>query len=105
MAGPSPATNEVNSMLEAEQPLRVVMQDLVGRRLGEPEALDIGKGLPVDFPILQYRIVAAGHQVVLAKGFEGAEKGRLRAVAHGVVIEFPGGDARRLGEVGMAPRS
>src|SRR4029077_2546798 len=64
--------------------------------------LDIGKGLPIDLPVLQHRIVATGHDVIGAERFEGAQERWLRAVAHGVVIEPPGGDARRLGEVRMA---
>ena len=40
--------------------------------------------------------------MVGAEGFEGADKRRLGAVAHGIVIEFLGGDARRLGEIGVA---
>jgi hypothetical protein len=59
-------------VIEAEQLLRVVVQDLVGDCLRQAEALDIGKGLPVDLPILQHRIVAAGHDVIGAKRFEGA---------------------------------
>ena len=59
-------------VIEAEQLLRVVVQDLVGDFLRQAEALDIGKGLPVDLPILQHRIVAAGHDVIGAERFEGA---------------------------------
>ena len=65
-------------MAEAEQLLRVVVQDLVGIGLGQSETFDIGEGLLVGLVILQYRIVAAGHQVIGAKGFERADKGRLR---------------------------
>src|SRR3954469_6507738 len=94
-----PATS---SMLEPEQGLRVVVQDLVGRFLRQAEALDIGERLAIDFPILQHRIIAAGDEMVGAKGFERAQKRRLRAVAYRIVIEPPCGDARRLREVGMA---
>src|ERR1700722_2043053 len=59
-------------IFEAEQLPRVVVQDLVGDFRGQAEPLDIGKGLPVDLPILQYRIVAAGHDVIGAESFEGA---------------------------------
>ena len=60
------------SVIEAEQFLRVVVQDLVSDFLRQAEPLDIGKGLPVDLPILQHRIVAAGHDVTGAERFEGA---------------------------------
>ena len=60
------------SVIEAEQLLRVVVQDLVSDFLRQAEPLDIGKGLPVDLPILQHRIVAAGHDVTGAERFEGA---------------------------------
>ena len=59
------------SVIEAEQLLRVVMQDLVGNFLQQAEPLDMGKGLPVDLPILQHRIVAAGHELIEAERFEG----------------------------------
>src|ERR1700719_3185531 len=59
-------------MIEAEQLLRVVVQDLVGDFLRQAEPLDIGKGLPVDLPVLQHRIVAAGYDVIGAEPFEGA---------------------------------
>jgi hypothetical protein len=59
-------------MIEAEQLLRVVVQDLIGDFLRQAEPLDIGKGLPVDFPVLQHRIVAAGHDVIGAECFERA---------------------------------
>ena len=36
-----------------------------------------------------------------AEGFEGADERRPGAVAHRVIIEFLGGDARRFGEVGV----
>src|SRR6201986_4999663 len=49
-------------MAENEQALSVVVQDLVGIGLGQAQALDIGKGLLVGFVILQYRVVAAGHE-------------------------------------------
>ena len=39
-------------VIEAEQLLRVVVQDRVGDFLRQAEPLDIGKGLPVDLPIL-----------------------------------------------------
>ena len=39
-------------VIEAEQLLRVVVQDLVGDFLRQAEPLNIGKGLPVDLPIL-----------------------------------------------------
>ena len=58
-------------VIEAEQLLRVVVQDLVGDFLRQAEPLDIGEGFPVNLPILQYRIVAAGHDVIGAKRFEG----------------------------------
>jgi hypothetical protein len=38
------------------------------------EALDIGEGLLVGLVILQYRVVAAGHQVIGAKSFEAQVK-------------------------------
>ena len=60
------------SVIEAKQLLRVVVQDLVSDFLRQAEPLDIGKGLPVDLPILQHRIVAAGHDVTGAERFEGA---------------------------------
>src|SRR5260370_36775111 len=88
-------------MTKAEQPLRVVMEDLVGIGFGQPETLDRGEGLLVLLVILQSRIVAAGHQVICPESFEGAGECGLRAVAHRIVPEFLGGDARRLGEVGM----
>src|SRR5271169_4198286 len=47
-------------MTKAEQRLRVVVQDLVGVRLWQSQALDIGEGFLVIFVILQDRIVAAG---------------------------------------------
>ena len=65
-------------MRKAEQRLCVVVQDLVGVGLGQTKPLDIREGLLVGLVILQYRIVAAGHQVIGAKGFERADKGRLR---------------------------
>src|SRR6267142_2818428 len=81
-------------MREAEQGLCVVVQDLVGVGLGQPEALDIGEGFLVGLVILQYRVVAAGHQMVGAEGFEGADERWLGAVADGVVIEFFGSHTR-----------
>src|SRR3954462_11662145 len=93
----------VSSMLEPEQGLRVVVQDLVRIGFRQAEALDIGEGFLVGFVILQYRVVAAGDEMVGAKGFEGTQKSRFRAVADGVVVEFPRGNAGRLGEVRMAP--
>ena len=77
-------------------------QNLVRVGLWQAEPLDIGEGLLVRLVILQDWVVAAGHQMVGAKGFEGAEKGCFGAVADRVVIEFLGGDARRLGKVGVA---
>src|SRR5262249_12663060 len=58
--------------IDAEQLLRVMVQDLVGDFLRQAEPLDIGEGLPVDLPILQHRIVAASHDVIGAERFEGA---------------------------------
>src|SRR5205085_5546734 len=92
------------SVREAEQRLRVVVKDLVGDGFGQAEPLDIGEGLFIRLVILQDRVVAAGHQMVGAKGFEGAEKRWLRAVADRVVVEFFRGDARRLGEVRVTAR-
>ena len=65
-------------MSKAEQRLCVVVQDLVGVGLGQTKPLDIREGLLVGFVVLQYRVVAAGNQMVGAKGFERADKGRLR---------------------------
>ena len=65
-------------MGKAEELLRVVVQDFVGVGLWQSQSLDIGEGLLIGLVILQYRIVAAGHQVIGAKGFERADKGRLR---------------------------
>src|SRR5215469_2460221 len=75
-------------MGKAEQGLRVVVQDLVGVGFWQPKALDIGEGLLVGFVILQYRIVAAGHQMIGAEGLIGAGEGGLRAVAHRVYQNF-----------------
>src|SRR5215475_9597546 len=58
--------------IEAEQLLCVVVQNLVGDFLRQAKPLDIGKGLPVDLPVLQHRIVAASHDVIGAERFEGA---------------------------------
>src|SRR5262249_10258749 len=57
------------------------------------------------FVILQYRIVAAGYQVIGSKGFEGADERCLGAVTDGVVIEFLRGDARRFGDIGVPARA
>src|ERR1700719_601979 len=106
MAGSSPAMTTYSGrrqlMTKTKEGLRVVVQDLVGVGFWQAQPLDIGEGLLVFFVILQYRVVAAGHQVIGSEGFEGADERRLGAVAHGIVIEFLGGDARRLGEVGVA---
>src|SRR5207302_3046868 len=93
------------SMAKAEQPLRVVMQYLVGVGFWQAEPFYVGEGLLVLLVILQDRIVAAGHQMVGPESLIGAGEGSFRAVANGVVPEFFGGDARRLGEVGVAARA
>src|SRR5437899_7815104 len=90
------------SVVEAEQRLCVMMQDLVGFAVGESEPLDVGEGLLVGFVILQYRVVAACHQMVGAERLQRASEGGFRAVAYGVVPELLGGDAWRLGKVRMA---
>src|SRR6516225_3343662 len=59
-------------VIEAEQLLRVVVQDLVGDFLRQAEAKEIEKGLPVDLPILHHRMVAAGPDVMGAERFGGA---------------------------------
>lgn len=59
-------------VIEAEQLLRVVVQDLVGDVLRQAEPFDIGKGFPIDLLIPQHWIVAAGHDVIGAERFEGA---------------------------------
>ena len=64
-------------MREAEEFLRIVVQDLVGVGLRQSQPLNIGEGLLIGLVILQYRIVTAGHLVVGAKGFERAGEGRL----------------------------
>src|SRR5207245_10249077 len=79
-----------------------MMQDLVGVALWQSEPLDVGEGLLVGFVILQYRIVAAGHQMVGAERLQCAGEGGFRAVAYGVVPELLGGDAWRLGKVRVA---
>src|SRR6185437_15170066 len=86
-------------VVETEQLLRVVVKDFIGDRLGQPQPLDIGEGRSVALEILQHRIIAAGDEVILAKGFERAAERSLRAVTDRVVVEFLGGDALRLGEV------
>ena len=58
-------------MLEAEQFLRVVVQDLVGIGLRQAEAFDIGEGLRVGFVILQHRVVAAGYEMICPEGLRG----------------------------------
>src|SRR5947207_13138537 len=76
------------SVLEAEQCLCVVMEDLVGVALWHSESLDISEGLLVGFVILQYRVVAAGHQMIGAERLQRTGEGGFRAVAHGVVPEL-----------------
>jgi hypothetical protein len=60
---------------EAEECLGVVVEDLVAIGFGQFQTFDIGKGLLVLFVILQHRIVAAGHQVIGAEGYEGEGEG------------------------------
>ena len=79
------ALAEARLMSKAEQRLRVVVQDPVGDGLGQAQPLDIGEGLLIGLIILQDRIVAAGHQVIGAKGLERADKRCLRAVAYRVI--------------------
>ena len=70
-------THRHASVVEPEQRLRIVVEDLVGIGFRQAQPLDVSEGLLIGLVILQYRVVTAGHQMVGAKGFEGADECRL----------------------------
>jgi hypothetical protein len=90
------------SVVESEQRLRIVVEDLVRIRLGQPQPLDVSEGLLISLVILQHRVVAAGYQMVGAKGFEGAEERRPSSRSRRCRSRIFGSDARGLGEVRVA---
>jgi hypothetical protein len=64
-------------MGQAQELLRVVVEDLVGVRLGQPHPLDPGEGLLVGLPLLQDRVVAPRDHVVRSEGLDGAAEAGL----------------------------
>src|SRR5712691_8503128 len=83
---------------------RRALQDLVDIGLRQANFADPGEGALVRLVGQQHREVTAGQDVLGAERLPGARQRRVRAVANGVVVEAPRGDAGRLRQVPLAHR-